>query len=373
MTRRTCLRLALLLALVMSQLVWAQASTSPVMAGGERCFPETGRCTQNAFLDFWSARGDIAILGLPVSAPVTDADGRIVQYFERAILEWHPDLAPPYQVQVALLGDQRLGSSPERQTIPGPCPPENCRLATETNHSVRGAFLTFWATNGALPVFGLPLTEEFGETDPETGDLRTVQYFERARFELGANGARVNLGRLGAEAWQSREDLHGQPSVTVPNYTLPLPARPVTLSIPAIGVGTTVEAVGLDSTGNMDVPSGPVTVAWYAYGARPGEAGNAVLAGHVDFQGYGPAVFYRLGQLGPGDIIWVGDEAGPRRRFKVYEVATYRTQDAPLDRIFGVTDEANLNLITCTGAFNSGTGEYDRRLVVYAQLDGVAW
>ncbi|MDP9373491.1 MAG: hypothetical protein M3Q65_13780 [Chloroflexota bacterium] len=53
------------------------------------------------------------------------------------------------------------------------------RYFPETGHTVSGRFLTYWQTSGGLPVFGYPLTEAF--TDPATG--RTVQYFERQRFE----------------------------------------------------------------------------------------------------------------------------------------------------------------------------------------------
>jgi sortase (surface protein transpeptidase) len=344
----------------------------PVAAGVTQCFPETGHCAGGAFFDFWRTHGQVPVLGFPVGHPVVDETGRLVQYYERAILEWHPGELPPFQVQLALLGDRRLGNRPERHTPPDPsCPPASCRLATDTNHTVRDAFLTFWRENGGLPVFGLPLTESFDEVQ-SPGQVRRVQYFERARFELDPADGSVLLGRLGADAWLPRTDLHQLPAVPVPDYAIPLPERPVTLTIPAIGVSTAIESVGVDAAGNMDVPSGPSTVAWYAYGARPGDLGNAVVAGHVDYRNYGPAVFWRLRDLRAGDVIWVTDSTGPRRRFRVYDVASYRPADAPLDRIFGSSGGVYLNLITCVGTFNGATGEYDRRLVVYAQFDGYA-
>jgi hypothetical protein len=71
----------------------------------------------------------------------------------------------------------------------------------QTGHSVSGRFLSFWEQNGGLPVFGYPLTDERNE------DGRTVQYFERARFEYAPEHAPpydVLLGRLGVQILQQR-------------------------------------------------------------------------------------------------------------------------------------------------------------------------
>jgi DMSO/TMAO reductase YedYZ molybdopterin-dependent catalytic subunit len=67
----------------------------------------------------------------------------------------------------------------------------------ETGHSISGEFQTFWGQHGGLATFGYPLTEAFEE------DGRTVQYFERQRFELHPENAapwNVLLGLLGTEA-----------------------------------------------------------------------------------------------------------------------------------------------------------------------------
>jgi hypothetical protein len=70
------------------------------------------------------------------------------------------------------------------------------RYFPETGQTVSGRFLEYWQSNGGLPVFGYPI----GAQAQENG--RTVQYFERQRFELHPENARpydVLLGRLGAE------------------------------------------------------------------------------------------------------------------------------------------------------------------------------
>ena len=69
-----------------------------------------------------------------------------------------------------------------------------------TGHSLRGAFRRFWVEGGGLARFGYPLTEELIEPEPGNGRPRTVQYFERAKFEhypeLGAANE-IQLTRLG--------------------------------------------------------------------------------------------------------------------------------------------------------------------------------
>lgn len=74
------------------------------------------------------------------------------------------------------------------------------RLFPVTGFRVRGEFLSYWETNGGLPVFGYPVSAELWE------DGRVVQYFERNRFELHPDKAapfNVLLGLLGIERLQA--------------------------------------------------------------------------------------------------------------------------------------------------------------------------
>ena len=144
-------------------------------------------------------------------------------------------------------------------------------------------------------------------------------------------------------------------------------AAPLQLKVPSIGVDTTIEWVGLDAEGNMDVPSTYRTVAWYERGPNPGMKGNAVIAGHLDSQ-TGPAVFYRLGDLQPGDEIIVVAHDGEELRFAVTGVEAFDANSAPRDNVFGPASTANLNLITCEGSFDQTSRQYDKRLVVYSTL-----
>ena len=58
------------------------------------------------------------------------------------------------------------------------------RFFSETGHTVSGRFLSYWLQNGGLAQQGFPITEEMREISPTDGKAYTVQYFERAVFEL---------------------------------------------------------------------------------------------------------------------------------------------------------------------------------------------
>ena len=98
------------------------------------------------------------------------------------------------------------------------------------------------------------------------------------------------------------------PTATPPPTPTPVPRPgvPVRLKIPSIKVDAAVEHVGLTADGAMDVPKDYDNTAWYRLGPRPGEPGNAAIAGHVDSsKKNGRAVFWDLTKLKPGDEVFV--------------------------------------------------------------------
>lgn len=145
-------------------------------------------------------------------------------------------------------------------------------------------------------------------------------------------------------------------------------ALPSTLIIPKLGVNTIVEQVGEDSQRRMDVPKNADNVGWYNLGTRPGNIGNAVMAGHFDKETGAPAVFYNLNQLQVGDIMSVKDMDGNEFTYRVTEKVIYPYNQVPLDFVFGATDKSRLNLITCSGAWDTGSRNYSSRTVVYSEL-----
>src|SRR5438477_4016080 len=87
----------------------------PNTSRGSALFKETGKRLGGAFLDYWQKHGGLAQQGFPISDEFTeksDLDGKTyrVQYFERAVFEWHPENKPPNQVLLSQLGTFRLKS-----------------------------------------------------------------------------------------------------------------------------------------------------------------------------------------------------------------------------------------------------------------------
>jgi sortase (surface protein transpeptidase) len=165
-------------------------------------------------------------------------------------------------------------------------------------------------------------------------------------------------------------------SSAVPTTLAPLPARPaplaatttpapVRLQVPAIGVDTTLEDLGLNADGTMAAPSSFPTAGWYTGGARPGDPGPAIIAGHVDSY-KGPAVFYELDELKPGAAVIVTRADHSIVRFVVESAAQYPKAHFPTADVYGPTPTPELRLITCTGIFDRSKRSYEDNLVVTA-------
>jgi hypothetical protein len=164
----------------------------------------------------------------------------------------------------------------------------------------------------------------------------------------------------------------GAAGVTGPGARGPWLRRsvPVSVDIPAIGVDSTVLHLGVSADGMIQVPSlytQAGDAAWYKYSATPGQIGASVIEGHVDTY-QGPAVFFRLGALRPGDRVYVTLADGITAVFRVTGTREYLKSRFPARTIYGTTDFAALRLITCGGAFDYATHHYLSSTVVFASL-----
>ena len=144
-------------------------------------------------------------------------------------------------------------------------------------------------------------------------------------------------------------------------------AAPAVLAVPAAHIEAPVVELGVSDSGEMDAPPTPDVVGWYRMSARPGQPGNSVMSGHVDW-GRSTAVFWELRNLRPGDPIQVRGADGVTHTYTVQWNRTFVTADAPVDQIVGPTRDAVLTLITCDGAFDQRIRQYSERRVVRAQL-----
>ncbi|MCL6518105.1 class F sortase [Alicyclobacillus sp.] len=138
-------------------------------------------------------------------------------------------------------------------------------------------------------------------------------------------------------------------------------AIPVSLVIPRLGVLAPIRPVGMDASGRMATVPDARVVAWYAAGPAPGEPGNALLAGHRDWNGALGAL-WTLPALRPGDDVYIATQAGLREHFRAASVQVYPADAVP-DTVMDLGGPARVTLITCTGAFDRAAGGYVDRAV----------
>jgi outer membrane protein assembly factor BamB len=171
--------------------VLTAGSFSTYAQTGSRTFVETGKVVAGRFLDYWDNHGGLAQQGYPISdemQEVSPTDGKtyLVQYFERAVFEYHPENTPPFDVLLSLLGtfayQQKYldgTGAPAQQPNSG----AGSLLFEQTGKHVGGRFLEYWQQNGGVLQQGYPISEEFTEVSELNGQSYKVQYFERAVFE----------------------------------------------------------------------------------------------------------------------------------------------------------------------------------------------
>lgn len=155
-----------------------------------------------------------------------------------------------------------------------------------------------------------------------------------------------------------------------PPLVLPM-SEPVAIDIPAIGVHSTLQYLGLTEEGALEVPApGPHynEAAWYRYSPTPGSLGPAIIFGHVDSARDGPSVFFRLGDLRPGDKVMVARADGLIAEFRVDGVRRDPKDEFPTQLVYGNTDRAALRLLTCGGTFDVATGHYLDNVIVLGSL-----
>lgn len=201
------------LVLALSSAPRTSAASYPANLDWERyadgCQVESGNFCQ-VMLDWLEENGGLAVFGLPVGQVYLLNDTTLAMPFERFRVEYHETNAPPYDMQLGIMGEERLiqmgyiwQNEPKEQPQPG------CRYYPETGYNLCGEFLRYWDTHGrefghpgvsyeeALSLFGYPITPARMEQGSD-GVARITQWFQRARFELH-DGIGVLQGLLAAE------------------------------------------------------------------------------------------------------------------------------------------------------------------------------
>jgi len=168
-------------------------------------------------------------------------------------------------------------------------------------------------------------------------------------------------GAAGVEA-----ALHMPVATPVPSPTTAADPKPVRLLIASIRLDAKVEARGLDAKRNLDTAKDPFDVAWYDQGPAPGQPGNAIINGHVDWW-TGDAVFTRLGRVRPGDTVQVIRADGVVVTFRITLLQRVNA-GTRIPSLFAASTRATLTLITCAGVWNPLALTNTQRLLVSATL-----
>ena len=159
----------------------------------------------------------------------------------------------------------------------------------------------------------------------------------------------------------------GLPAVIRKNVAPAVDVLPAFVRVRSIGVTSPLVQLGLELDGSLEVPVDFATAGWYSGGPVPGANGPSVIAGHIDSY-TGPAIFAKLSQVTPGDIIDITRTDGLRVTFEVDRIDQYPKAYFPTDLVYGPTSKPELRLITCGGIFNEKAGSYQDNVVVYAHL-----
>lgn len=141
--------------------------------------------------------------------------------------------------------------------------------------------------------------------------------------------------------------------------------KPTRLRIPDLSVDTALERLGQQADKTIEVPRDWQRAGWYRDGPRPGEAGPAVILGHVDSP-QGDAVFTGLADVKEGTRIFIdrGDES--TATFLVTRVEEHLQAKFPTEKVYLPTLDRELRLITCGGRYIKARGGYQSNVIVFA-------
>lgn len=149
------------------------------------------------------------------------------------------------------------------------------------------------------------------------------------------------------------------------SYRVPFD-MPRYLTIPKIGVHARVLSVGITESSKIDAPKSIHDVGWYDGSAKPNTEGAAFIDGHTAGANIG-GVFDRLPNLQNGDTVTVELGDGKKINYKVVNIETVSASNVDMLRALSVhgDQKQGLNLMTCSGRYDTKTRSYDKRTIVY--------
>lgn len=343
----------------------------------------TGHSLADPFLSYWIDNNGREALGFPIS-DIVDRGAHSAQYFQYgAVVQRSSGSVTRIRVGLELLDEhhhpdsvtthqRRTGSAPTRTGFIPVIQPLQASVGTVAPlFHVDPAFEEYYQQHSGPSLLGQPLSNAY------TYSGKTSQWFEFGRLELVND--RVTQAEVGFELAQALaidtapSNNSGWPIFDPDRYrsfagdgTIPSANgtfTPTRIWIPAIEVNAVIEPVNIINR-VMGVPENAWSVGWYPSISSPGEWTNVVMAGHRDWWGLGPVVFWNLSKLTEGNKIYVMGEDGSGF---TYLVTRSWIVDATIDAnsLIEDTGTESLTLITCDGQFNGS--EYTSRRIVRAE------
>ena len=263
------------------------------------------------------------------------------------------------------------GSDPARVVVPAPT------SSTSTTSSETAATdPTATAASESTPTMATEapaVATEISTTGPEaptTGAGTTLIAVEPSASDAEPTAAPVTTATgagIAAASWDYSPLVDHLSLDAVTDARMQAP-NPAVIRIPRLEVEASIIPLGLNDDGSIEVPEDPDQAGWWLGGPEPGETGPAVILGHVDSQEEGPAVFFYLQYLDPGDEIHIDRVDGSTITYVVESTERHDKDEFPTDAVYGPTEKPTLRLVTCGGDFDFGVRTYQDNVIVFASL-----
>lgn len=172
------------------------ALVRPITNPNDTWVASTGYAVSGPWLAYLRGHGDVDYVGLPRSPIVPDPQnpGQCVQFFQRLVLEWHPENPPEYRIQRRLLTTELTGAEPAPASAPlapnsadywyFPEGPKGLGHAV-SNYAPDGTwigFKSYFDSHGKEDAFGYPMEPPLKQIGWD-GVERWTQRFQAAVFE----------------------------------------------------------------------------------------------------------------------------------------------------------------------------------------------
>lgn len=170
-----------------------------------------------------------------------------------------------------------------------------------------------------------------------------------------------------AEHRQAAEgtDVRRPASNALASWTVPAD-EPRAIYIDKLGVSARVLPMGRNADNSLQAPINIYDAGWYTSSAKPGQPGATLIDGHSGLSV--PGIFSRLGDLEPGDHIRVETGGRATRNYEVVKRDVVDRDDVNMSELMiphGA--DRGLNLVSCTGAWDSRAGTASQRVLIFAK------